>query len=400
MEMEAQGQRYRHKRVVLVPCPFQGHITPMLQLGTILYSKGFSITVIHTHFNSPNTSTHPEFKFHSIPDGLSHDDILSGNAVAIITLLNFNCRATFHECLVQMMKQHHPRDEIVCVIYDEFMYFSEAAANRLKLQSIILRTSSATTQISREVLLKLIKEGYTPLRDPRLQDPVSGLYPLRFKDLPIAKSGMSENYLRLITDTHNVRKSSAVIWNTMNCIEQSSLAQVQQECQVPIFPIGPLHKFAPSSSSSLLKEDTSCISWLNNQAPNSVIYISLGSIASMDKKELEEMAWGLVNSKQPFLWVIRPGSTTNAPQGIELLPEGIKEAVGKNGCIVKWAPQKEVLAHVAVGGFWSHCGWNSTLESIGEGVPMICRPNFGDQTVNASAAMNFKEGLQNRAYNL
>ncbi|KAJ4725707.1 UDP-glycosyltransferase [Melia azedarach] len=296
-------------------------------------------------------------------------------------LLNINCRATFHECLLQMMKQQHARDEIVCIIYDEFMYFSEAAANQLKLQSIILRTSSATTQISREVL-KLTKEGYTPLQDPRLQDPVPGLYPLRFKDLPIAKSGISENYLRSITSARNVRTSSAVIWNTINCIEQSSLVQVQQECQVPIFPVGPLHTFAPSSSSSLLEEDTSCISWLINQAPNSVIYISLGSRASIDKKELEEMAWGLVNSKQPFLWVIRPGSTTNAPQGIELLPEGIKEAVGENGCIVKWAPQK-VLSHVAVGGFWSHCGWNSTLESIGEGVPMICRPNFGNQTVNA-----------------
>ena len=114
----------------------------------------------------------------------------------------------------------------------------------------------------------------------------------------------------------------------------------------------------------------------------------------MDKKELKEMAWGLYNSKQPFLWVIRP-SSTSASSGIELLPEGFEEAVGENGCVVKWAPQKDVLSHIAVGGFWSHCGWNSTLESICEGVPMICRPGFGDQRVSARYVSHvWRIGLQ------
>ncbi|KAF3454615.1 hypothetical protein FNV43_RR05063 [Rhamnella rubrinervis] len=94
------------------------------------------------------------------------------------------------------------------------------------------------------------------------------------------------------------------------------------------------------------------------------------------------MAWGLASSQQPFLWVVRPGLVSGL-DWIELLPKGFREGVGERGCIVKWAPQQEVLAHEAVGGFWSHCGWNSTLESISEGVPMICKPCFGDQKVNA-----------------
>ena len=95
----------------------------------------------------------------------------------------------------------------------------------------------------------------------------------------------------------------------MDCLEQSSLAHIQQQCQVPNFLIGPIHKFGPASPySSLLKEDTSCMPWLGKQTKNSVIYVSLGSIASMDEKEIAEMAWGLANSQQPFLQVVRPNS--------------------------------------------------------------------------------------------
>ncbi|KAF2294450.1 hypothetical protein GH714_011517 [Hevea brasiliensis] len=149
-----------------------------------------------------------------------------------------------------------------------------------------------------------------------------------------------------------------------------------------------------ASSSRIIAEDSYCITWLDRQTPNSVIYVSLGSLASMAEKELAEMAWGLANSEQPFLWVIRPNSVCGS-EWIELLPKDFKEAVEERGCIVKWAPQKELLANSAVGGFWSHCGWNSTVESICEGVPMICRPCFGDQKVNARYVSHvWKVGLE------
>lgn len=203
---------------------------------------------------------------------------------------------------------------------------------------------------------------------------VPGLYPLRFKDLPIANFKNLDTFLQLTARTRDIRSSSAVICNTVDCLERSPLEQLRQQCSVPVFPIGPLHTIFPTASSSLLKEDRGCIKWLDKQIHNSVLYVSLGSIASMNENELREMAKGLSNSKHPFLWVLRPGS---------LLPKDFDEIIGDRGSIVKWAPQKEVLAHKAVGGFWSHCGWNSTLESICAGVAMICQPCFGDQKVNA-----------------
>ncbi|XWS74074.1 hypothetical protein CRYUN_Cryun02cG0184400 [Craigia yunnanensis] len=425
-------QRRSRRLLVLVPLPFQGHINPMLQLGSILHSKGFSITVVHTVFNSPSPPNHREFCFVSIPDNLSEQVISSGNLVVLISLLNLNCQVPFHECLVKMVEQvEEEKEEIACIIYDEFMYFSEAAAKHVKLPSIILRTTCASTYIPRSAILQLKAEGIltsqvsgrrtsiqgTPDLDctylimaleslilenyyyffnigSTSQDLVPGLHPLRFKDLPVSKFGTPENFLQLMSNICKTRTSSAVIWNTVDVLEQSSLEKIQEQCQVRIFPIGPLHKVAPPSSSSLIKEDTSCITWLDKQIQNSVLYVSLGSVASIDKNELVEMAWGLADSKQPFLWVIRPGSVDDLGWN-KLLPEGFIEAVEENGCIVKWAPQKEVLAHGAVGGFWTHCGWNSTLESISEGVPMICKPCFGDQRVNARyVSHEWRIGLQ------
>ncbi|CAA2971345.1 UDP-glucose iridoid glucosyltransferase-like [Olea europaea subsp. europaea] len=170
-------------------------------------------------------------------------------------------------------------------------------------------------------------------------------------------------------------------------IEHESLVELQQHYKVPVFPIGPFHKMAPKFNTSLITEDTSVIAWLDKQAPNSVIYISIGSLAKMEKKEFIETAWGLANSDQPFLWVVRPSSVSGT-EWIECLPEGYEALTREQGCIVKWAPQKKVLAHPAVGGFWSHSGWNSTLESLCEGVPMICRPYFADQVVNTRYLTN------------
>ncbi|KAM7522137.1 hypothetical protein LguiA_012039 [Lonicera macranthoides] len=193
-------------------CPFQRHISPMLDLGTALHTKGFFITVAHTMFNSPDTSNHPDFTFLPLADNLSEHDTSPGNLLALMKTIN---------------------------------------------------------------------------------------------------------------NLSNVKTSSAIIWNIIDYIGSSSLSQLQQYHQVPSFLVSPLHKMDPFSSTSLLKEDSNCIPRLNKQAPNSVIYVSLRSLATMDQKELK--------------WV-------------KLLPKGFKEATRERVFIVKWAPQKDVLAHSAVGG--------------------------------------------------
>ncbi|KAL5055869.1 hypothetical protein RYX36_036551 [Vicia faba] len=382
--------------LVLIPPPLKGHITPMLQLATILHSKGFFINIAHTYFNSPNPSNHPNFNFLPFFDGLSNTQITSKNFVDIASTLNTNCASPLKETLIHHKAKLEEHDEkIACIIYDGFFHFIDSLAKELKLPSIVFRTTSATNILTYHVCAHLHAKGYLPLQDSKSSDLVPELDILRFKDLPIFNLTNPHDFLHGISKTLSITPLG-VIFNTVESLEDSSLNHLQRLYNVNLFPIGPLHMISNESNNiSIMRESDGCISWLNSKARKSVLYVSLGSIASWEEKELTEMACGLVKSRQNFLWVIRPETVTEVFAWLESLSEDIKLGVAEKGCIVKWAPQSEVLAHEAVGGFWSHCGWNSTLESLCEGIPIICQPYFGDQRVNARLLSHvWKVGLE------
>ncbi|TYJ97358.1 UDP-glucose iridoid glucosyltransferase-like [Cucumis melo var. makuwa] len=377
--MEKTLEISKRRRLLLVPCPYQGHINPMLHLATYLYQNGFTITIAQTFFNSIDPNHHPDFTFVRLNDRLSNDLIVSLDVASVLLAINDNCKTSLEEVMANIV------EDVVCVIHDEAMYFCEAVASGFGVRSLVVRTTSIAACISRRVVLQLHAEGCLPIIQGSMEDEVPNLHPLRFKDLPFSVHSDISKLEKIILKMYSITTSSAVIWNTIPWLEPSEFTQIKTKIcnQVPIFPIGPVHKISPtSSSSSLLSEDSTCLSWLHKQPPNSVIYVSLGSIALLTNQELQEMAWGLANSNQPFLWVVRPGSIRGS-DGTGFVLKEFQKKVGDRGCIVGWAPQREVLAHRAIGGFWSHCGWNSTLESLSEGVPMLCRPYSGDQRGNS-----------------
>lgn len=156
-------------------------------------------------------------------------------------------------------------------------------------------------------------------------------------------------------------------------------------------PISPLVCSIPMSDpiasigSNLWKEDTGCMAWLDKQAAASVVYVNFGSITVLRAEQWVEFAWGLANSMHPFLWVVR----ADLVQGSDtILPKEFLEEIEGRGMMVGWCDQEEVLAHGAIGGFLSHCGWNSTIESIYEGMPMICWPFFAEQLTNCKYLCN------------
>ena len=119
-----------------------------------------------------------------------------------------------------------------------------------------------------------------------------------------------------------------------------------------------------------------CIKWLESKPPQSVVYLSFGSMVSLTREQIEEVAWGLEESGMNFLWVLRESEHSK-------LPEGYKDTVKEKGLIVTWCNQLELLAHQAIGCFVTHCGWNSTLETLSLGVPVVCLPQWADQLPDA-----------------
>ncbi|KAM7255830.1 hypothetical protein ACFE04_011571 [Oxalis oulophora] len=368
-----------HRKLVLVPCPLQGYIDQMLHLATILASKGFSVTtIIHSQFNSNPSSDH--FNILCLPNAAHVSQLLlqSGNSLQLLNSLNANYRAPLHDLLAQMAA----RGEILCVVYDTHMHCVDDVANNLKLPSIAFCSTSAIHTMALQTCIQLEKQGCLPLKDSDSLDLVPGFHPLRFKDLPFFNCENLQDFLRQVTSQISIRFPSAIIHNTFDFLEKSSIRKHQQCYGIPTFALGPLHKFE-TTQNSVRKEDEDiniiCMSWLDKQKPKSVLYINLGiNLSSMDKNELTELVWGLANSEQPFLW----GDISDT-ELIELLPQDFVMRVRDRSCFTKKLPQKEVFAHGAIGGFWSRGDWNWTLESVCAGIPMICWPSSWEQSVHA-----------------
>ncbi|KQK03485.1 hypothetical protein BRADI_2g08147v3 [Brachypodium distachyon] len=142
--------------------------------------------------------------------------------------------------------------------------------------------------------------------------------------------------------------------------------------------VGPL--FLAAGVGDMEEQDPEgCLSWLDGRAAGSVVYVSFGTQAHVADEQLDELARGLVGAGHPFLWAVR--SDTWAAPPVDL---------GPDGRIVRgWVPQRSVLAHPAVGGFLSHCGWNSTMESLAAGKPILAWPMLAEQKLNAKYIAEF-----------
>lgn len=141
-----------------------------------------------------------------------------------------------------------------------------------------------------------------------------------------------------------------------------------------ILHIGPFILASPPPSANV-SDVHGCIPWLDKQKTGTVTYIAFGTVATPPPHELKALAEALETSKIPFIWSIKDKLKSH-------LPEGFSERTSEIGKVVPWAPQVQILEHDSVGVFLSHCGWNSVMESIGSGVPIIARPFFGDHQIN------------------
>lgn len=212
---------------------------------------------------------------------------------------------------------------------------------------------------------------------------------IRFRDIPsfIRTTNLDDFMIRFIfAETKRAQRASAIILNTFDALEPDVLHALNAFLP-PTYAVGPLHLLETELDdarlnqlgSNLWKEEPECLEWLDSQEPGSVVYVNFGSITVMTPAQLTEFAWGLASSDRSFLWIIRPDLVSGEHA---VLPPEFTAATRGRGRLASWCPQEKVLSHQAVGGFLTHSGWNSTLESICNGVPMICWPFFAEQQTN------------------
>nr|AAV32498.1 UDP-glucuronosyltransferase [Arabidopsis thaliana] len=341
--------------VVCVPHPAQGHINPMLKVAKLLHARGFHVTFVNTVYNHNRLLRSrgpyaldglPSFRFESIADGLPDTD---GDKTQDIPAL---CVSTMKNCLApfkELLRRINDVDDVPpvsCIVSDGVMSFTLDAAEELNLPEVIFWTNSACGFMTFLHFYLFIEKGLSPFK--------------------------------------------VIILNTFDDLDHDLIQSMQSILLPPVYTIGPLHLLANQEIDevseigrmglNLWKEDTECLDWLDSKTtPNSVVFVNFGCITVMSAKQLLEFAWGLAASGKEFLWVIRPDLV--AGETTAILSEFLTETADR-GMLVSWCSQEKVISHPMVGGFLTHCGWNSTLESISGGVPIICWPFFAEQQTN------------------
>ncbi|XP_043693537.1 mogroside IE synthase-like [Telopea speciosissima] len=379
--------------VLLFPFPAQGHINPMLQFCKRLASKGLKVTIAMTLFTikSAHNEVSNNVRVEGISDGFDEGGIKEAESPGAY-LERFEVVGS--QSLAELIeKQESCGSPFRCLIYDSVLPWALEVAKRFGLVTASLFTQSCAN----DAIYYNVKKGLLsiPVEGPTVSLP--GLPILGIHDLPsfIYNWGSYPTILdSVLNQFKNVEKADCLLLNTFDKLEDEVLKWMSK-----IYPIKTIGPTVPSIYLDKQVEDDkdygmslfesskeTCMDWLNMREARSVIYVSFGSMCELGEEQMEELALGLRNSNHYFLWVVRKSEENKLPKS--LVDE---DKYSEKGLVVAWCSQLEVLAHKAVGCFMTHCGWNSTIEAVSLGVPMIAMPQWTDQTMNAKFVVDVWE---------
>ncbi|GAB4850601.1 hypothetical protein Ancab_029910 [Ancistrocladus abbreviatus] len=393
MKLEKKG-----KTVVLVPYPALGHVTPMLQLASSLHHNfGLRPVMVLPEFlyrrlrqtmNLEDGNTEGMIQWVGLQDGL--DEVETGGASDFFAIEEaMEKRMPMHlDGLIKRMVS----GGVACVIIDLLASWAiDVAQNQCRVPTAgfwpaMLSTYSVITSIPDMLTKRLISStGLPQYQGPILFQQDEPL--LHIKHLPWLIGSSAARELRFKFWARILERSKSLPWLLVNSHPDDKVKSIRRpntSHQGPvIYPIGPLgahEKLRPTLN--FKEEDLSCFGWLDRQRPESVVYISFGSwVSPIGATEVRSLALALEASGIPFIWALGPGWRDG-------LPVGFTDRVSKQGRIIAWAPQVDILQHDAVGCFLTHCGWNSTLEAIRCRKCILCYPIAGDQFLNCAYIVN------------
>lgn len=387
---------------IMIPVPLQGHIVQFINLAIKLASKGLTITFVNTQSthqrlmkaqsiseSSPDYNIFSEaeksgldIRYTTISDGFPLNFDRMGNHNQFIEGLFHVFSAHVDDLVGNLVNSNPP---VSCLIADTFFVWPSEIAKKYNLVNISLWTEPALAFTSYYHMDLLKINGHFGSQDNREDtiDYIPGVQAIEPGDLPsYIQDPEPWDYMHryIFKSLEDARKADMIICNTVQELESSTISALQEK--KPFYAIGPIFPkgFTKSAIPTNLWVESDCNQWLNSKPKGSVMYISFGSLANISRHDILEMAHGLLLSRVTFLWVVRPDITSSLESN--LLPSRFEDDVKDTGLVVSWCSQIDVLSHPAIGGFLTHCGWNSVLESIWCKVPMLCFPIFTDQFTN------------------
>lgn len=391
---------------LIVTFPAQGHINPALQFANRLVRIGAHVTFAtsisaYRRMAQPSTPNTEGLSFAMFSDG--YDDGFkpdTDNISHYMSELKRRSSDTIYELLLSNHKEGH---SISCVVYTLLLPWVADVASENNVPSALLWIQPATVFD----IYYYYFNGYEDTIKNNANDESSfiqfpGLPPLLNRDLPsfllpsntyaFAMPLFREQMLLLSKETNPV-----ILVNTFDELEPEALKAISKFNFVSVGPLIPSafwdgnDSFDTSFAADLFQCSKDYINWLDTKPKSSVVYVSFGTIAVLRKGQMVEIAKGLLDSGCPFLWVIREDENHNEDNEFMKLREELEQ----QGVIVPWCSQVEVLSHPSVGCFVSHCGWNSTLESLVVGVPVVAFPQWTDQLTNAKLIQDvWKNGVR------
>ncbi|XP_058182569.1 UDP-glucosyltransferase 29-like [Rhododendron vialii] len=378
-------------KVLMLPWLAQGHMTPFLELAKKLSTKNFHIylcstPIILTSIQNRITETQslsielvPLHLRPTSPELPPHHHTTNGLPPHLLpTLMNaFDSASPDFSKLVQTLRPD-------LVIYDFLQPWAPTIASEYNIPAVEFVTTGAAVVSFFSFLA--FKKPDVELPFPELQ-PLLGSFRNALPSRPVDDGGGGKQTPML----ECMKKSSKMIlFNTFRELEGKYLDYLPISIEKKIVPIGPLVHETDHEEN----KDSAIMQWLGTKDELSTVFVSFGSESFLSEEEREEIANGLDLSGVNFIWVVRfpVGERTEVE---EALPVGFLERIGQRGLVVNgWAPQAQILAHSSTCGFVSHCGWNSILESLKFGVPIIAMPMKHDQPVSGKVVEDVGIGVE------
>lgn len=387
--------RKEKAHVVIFPWVGMGHLTPFCEFAKLMTSRhGFAITFItlssaHGAYTESLKSSGLGIRFIELPEVKMDSKDENDGKPSIFELMNKSKGAVEHALRTLLSDLCNP---VTAFITDLFCTDMLEVSTKLHIPSYILFTSAAS------FLCLMLHHPTMDLEVKYLDDPVKvpGFQSLPVEDFPDPMKDKNHPlYPLFLSISYRMFQADGILINTFQELESRSIqALVNSElrpsidgiCMPSLYPVGPL---ISSGESDEHDDGNGCLQWLDKQPASSVIFVSFGSESFLSAGQIVELALGLQASGQRFLWALRrPPHGSNLDLSA-LLPTGFEHRTKDRGLVVtSWVPQIGILAHPSTGAFLSHCGWNSVLESIWYGVPIIAGPLQADQKANAFFLVN------------